>query len=151
MTGMSAVDREIFSLLSEGTAKQKLLAEQVNSHKYSAVPYFLTLTTAARLNDWSFRANMPLHNACGMHERSRAPNALREGPFCSHYPPSHRPDTGDVLLSQHMFFRAARMYHLTSTGLVSHIRHSLSTKCHPQSTPFQLSLALLGPSPSLLA
>ncbi|KIM29454.1 hypothetical protein M408DRAFT_113659 [Serendipita vermifera MAFF 305830] len=28
MTGMSAEDREIFSLLSEGTAKQKLLAEQ---------------------------------------------------------------------------------------------------------------------------
>jgi hypothetical protein len=34
MTGMSAVDREIFSLLSEGTAKQKLLAEQVNSHDH---------------------------------------------------------------------------------------------------------------------
>lgn len=29
MSGMSAVDREIFSLLSETTAKQRLVAEQV--------------------------------------------------------------------------------------------------------------------------
>jgi len=48
------VDREIFSLLSEGTAKQKLLAEQVNSHNYSAVAHFLILTIAACINDWGF-------------------------------------------------------------------------------------------------
>jgi hypothetical protein len=115
MTGMSPVDRDIFSLLSEGTAKQRLLAEQVKHHKYnrySTVTWLLTLTPAARINHWCFRANMSFHNACRMYDGSRTAKALREGPFHSHYSPSHGPDIGYVLLSEHMLLRATCTYQL---------------------------------------